>query len=196
MGTVENVSSDGGPPGRERGGAVSQEQINELVDGGDGDLSLDDVFDLLRNQRRRRVLEYLRSNTDGSATLDELAEHIAAMENDVPIEQLTSSQRKRVYIGLYQCHLPKLDEHSVVEYDQDRGTIVLQDLSLIEPYLNGLEERTDSNRSATLLYAVGGIGFVVLLGIIGVGPLSALPSATWAILSTLALFVLTAWQYR
>lgn len=90
------------------------------------ELTLDIVFALLENQRRRDTLHYLEAN-DGSARLDELAEAIAAKENDVEIPHLTSQQRKRVYIALYQCHLPKLDGAGVIDYEQARGTIELNE---------------------------------------------------------------------
>jgi hypothetical protein len=63
----------------------------------DTELPLDQVFEILKNSRRRQTLHYLFEN-DGKATLSELAEHIAALENDVDIKAITSSQRKRVYV--------------------------------------------------------------------------------------------------
>jgi hypothetical protein len=174
--------------------------LDDLIDDrrhGGGDLPLDDVFDLLRNQRRRGVLQYLRDSTDGTATLDELAEHIAAKENDVEIEQLTSSQRKRVYIGLYQCHLPKMDELGVIEYNQSRGRIDLQDISQIVPFLDGLDADppTEDAPSATPVYVAGAVGLVVAGGLLDVGPLAMAPTAAWTILSTVALFGVAIQQY-
>ena len=93
---------------------------NGVPDG--SSLSDDETFDLLRNERRRETLRYLETN-DGRATLDEVAENIAAKENDTTVEELTSDQRKRVYVGLYQNHMSKLDDAGVVDYDKDRGTI-------------------------------------------------------------------------
>jgi Mg2+/citrate symporter len=55
--------------------------------------------------------------------LSDLAEHIAAIENDTTPERLTSSERKRVYVGLYQCHLPKMDDAGAIDYNQQRGLI-------------------------------------------------------------------------
>jgi hypothetical protein len=199
MGTAGNASSGGETTGR-NGGGVSREQLNDLIDTKreGGELPLDDVFDLLRNQRRRGVLRYLRDQTDGTATLDTVAEHIAAKENDIEIEQLTSSQRKRVYIGLYQCHLPKMDELGVIEYDQSRGTIKLQDISQIEPFLEGLDTgpRTESTPSAVPIYVASAVGIVVAGGVLDVGPLAVAPAATWAVLSTVALFAVAIHQYR
>lgn len=92
-------------------------------DESDGEeLSLDYVFEILKNERRRRVLSYLRDH-DERVTLSDLAEHIAALENDTDVASITSSQRKRVYVGLYQCHLPKMDDMGVVDFNQNRGII-------------------------------------------------------------------------
>jgi len=89
-------------------------------------LSLDLVFEILKNSRRREVIHYLRDQeTDERVSLGELAEHVAAIENDTTTDQLTSSQRKRVYVGLYQCHLPKMDDMGVVDFNQDRGHVSL-----------------------------------------------------------------------
>ena len=85
-------------------------------------LALDDVFHVLQNERRRQVLYHLRE-ADGTVEMREVAEHIAAWENDTTVEELYSDQRQRVYIALYQSHLPKLDELGIVEYDQARGTV-------------------------------------------------------------------------
>jgi len=89
-------------------------------------LSLDLVFEILKNSRRREVIHYLRDQeSDERVALGELAEHVAAIENDTTTDQLTSSQRKRVYVGLYQCHLPKMDDMGVVDFNQDRGHVAL-----------------------------------------------------------------------
>lgn len=65
-----------------------------------------------------------------------LAEAIAAWENDISVEQLTSKQRQRVYIALYQSHLPKLDDYGVIKYKQARGVIKPTGLiALFESYL-------------------------------------------------------------
>ena len=98
-------------------------------------LSLDQLFEILKNERRRRVLRYLHDN-DGTATLGELAETLAAMENDTTVRQINSSQRKRVYVGLYQCHLPKMDGMDIIEFEKNRGNVALgPNASLLLPYV-------------------------------------------------------------
>ncbi|QIO24767.1 hypothetical protein [Haloarcula sp. JP-L23] len=92
------------------------------------DLTRDDVFHILQSQRRRRVLAYIREyGDDGYARMSDVAEHIAALEHDTTVDGLRSQQRQRVYIALYQSHLPKMDEVGVVEYDQDRGHVQTTD---------------------------------------------------------------------
>lgn len=89
------------------------------------ELSGDVVFDILRNERRREVLEFLRDAR--TTTLSELAEHVAARENDKPVRELTSSERKRVYVSLYQSHLGKMAEAGVIDYDRSRGSVELRE---------------------------------------------------------------------
>jgi len=86
-------------------------------------LSIDEVCHLLQNGRRRGVLRYLRG-TDGGAEMSDIAERIAAAENDTTVERLGHAERKRVYIALYQTHLPKLDDSGIIEYDRERGDVV------------------------------------------------------------------------
>ncbi|MFW5938924.1 MAG: DUF7344 domain-containing protein [Halolamina sp.] len=116
------------PPGTETEAALEDEGGEEPADAeGASDapaqsLSLDVIFEILRNRRRQLVLEYLRE-CDETITIGELAEHIAAIENDTSVRQLNAQQRKRVYIGLYQCHLPKMDDVGVIDFNQSRGRI-------------------------------------------------------------------------
>ena len=102
----------------------------------DGRLSKDVIFELLKNRRRREVLKYLLE-AEETVTLGELAEQIAAWENNTEVNALNSDQRKRVYVALYQTHLPKMDDAGIVDYDQDRGLISLADnADLLMMYLD------------------------------------------------------------
>lgn len=87
-------------------------------------LTVDERFEILKNARRRIVLEFL-SDAGESVKLGELADHVTAVENDTEIDAITSSERKRVYVGLYQFHLPKMSRMGVIQYDQDRGDVAL-----------------------------------------------------------------------
>lgn len=85
-------------------------------------LPIDIIFSVLQNQRRRLVLAAVEEQ-NGSTTLGELAEYIAGIENDKPSAALNAQERKRVYIGLYQCHLPKMADADAIQFDQHRGTV-------------------------------------------------------------------------
>ncbi|KDE58861.1 hypothetical protein EL22_01715 [Halostagnicola sp. A56] len=85
-------------------------------------ISKDDAFHLLQTSRRRDVVRYM-ARADGRVELRDLAEQVAAWEEETTVESLSSSDRQRVYISLYQTHLPKLDEHGIVDYDKDRGIV-------------------------------------------------------------------------
>jgi hypothetical protein len=124
------------------------------------DLPLDVTFEVLKNRRRRLVLEYLR-DTEETVTIGELAEHIAAIENDISVKQLNAQQRKRVYIGLYQCHLPKMDDAGVVDFDQNRGRIEPgENVAGLYDYLDVGEDV--EQRSLEPLYLGSSLGFAVL----------------------------------
>lgn len=85
-------------------------------------LSRGKIFDVLRNQRRRYALHYLKRNEE-PVELGDMATAIAAWENEKPIQAVTSEERKRVYTTLQQTHLPKMHESGVVNFDSSRGTI-------------------------------------------------------------------------
>ncbi|ADD06588.1 uncharacterized protein Nmag_3036 [Natrialba magadii ATCC 43099] len=153
-------------------------------------LSKDVIFELLKNRRRREVLTYLLE-ADETVTLGELAEQIAAWENDTSVNALSSDQRKRVYVALYQTHLPKMDDAGIVEYDQDRGLISLSDnADLLMMYLD-----TDSHRQDRWdrWYASLSVGGGVLIGaaLLGVPGLASLPTLALAGSVVLAFFVLS-----
>jgi hypothetical protein len=150
------------------------------------ELSLSTTFELLKNRRRRDTISYLLEH-EGRSTLSDLAEHIAALENGIEVVQLSSDQRKRVYIGLYQCHLPKLDKAGVIDFDKNRGTVVLREAvaDQLVPYLQ--PETADSEGSpaaapsrpapeeeglaltAVVAAAVGLFGLLALLPVLGGG---------------------------
>lgn len=105
------------------------------------DLSLDTIFEILKNQRRRYVLKYLRESS-GTVKLNELADQVAAWENDKELGLVSSNERKRVYVGLYQCHLTKMDDSGVIDFDQYRGTIE------VRPAVEKLYEYLDFGQDA------------------------------------------------
>lgn len=82
------------------------------------------LYGALAHKRRRYTLHYLKQR-GGPVSVRDLAEQVAAWENDKPISRLDSQERKRVYIALYQSHLSTMDDEGLVEYDEDAGTVKL-----------------------------------------------------------------------
>lgn len=107
--------------------------------------SKDEIFRLLQESRRRDVIAYLL-DTDGPIKMGDLVEVISAKEHDATVEELTSTQRQRVYVPLYQEHLPKLDTKGFIEYNQQRGVVRPTDrLEVFRSYLEaaGPTDRLD-----------------------------------------------------
>lgn len=89
-------------------------------------ISTEDVYQVLSNRRRRYAIHYLKQS-DETVDVSTLAEQVAAWENHKSVTELDSQERKRVYISLYQSHLPTLEERGLVNYDDDRGVVELTD---------------------------------------------------------------------
>ena len=76
--------------------------------------SIDEVFDLLADDCRRRVCLFLCRCKVEVVTLSDLVE---ALEPDGDEET-----RERLKINLHHRHLPKLDEAGIVDYDPRSNT--------------------------------------------------------------------------
>jgi hypothetical protein len=104
-------------------------------------LSDSELFHLLHTSRRRKTIQYLLERGE-PVYLSTLARNVAALEHETPTEKVTPEQYQRVYIPLYQAHLPKLDEAGVIKYDQSRGLIEpTEQLKIFHPYLSWVDEQ-------------------------------------------------------
>jgi DNA-binding transcriptional ArsR family regulator len=134
---------------------VDAESVGEETE----ELELDHIFEILKNERRRKVVHYLREH-ESRVTLNDLAEHIAALENDTDVASITSRERKRVYVGLYQCHLPKMADMGIVNFNQDRGIITLGPAApKLYQYLDA--ESSDSRDWYKYYLGIAGLGAVL-----------------------------------
>lgn len=151
-------------------------------------LSDDEIFEVLYNGRRRKILTYLLDH-DGVSTAGEVAEHIAAIENDTTVQGLSSYERKRVYVGLYQNHLPMMDDIGIVEYDKNRGTVQLCECSKqLEPYLDSTDESNESRIIAGCALAFAGLP---LLSALEVGSVGGFGDPLWIVIGAIGFFALT-----
>jgi hypothetical protein len=150
---------------------------------GTGSLPTDDLFHLLQNSRRRAVLRYLRGR-EGPVRMRDVAEQVAAWEHGTTVARLTSEERQRVYITLYQSHLDTLAEAGVIDYNKPRGVIEPRPLldrvaSFLDPdWSDESEDEADGDepeadvwsRSYLFVSAIGGLLFAgATLGLLAGG---------------------------
>lgn len=82
-----------------------------------------DAIEIMSSERRRYTIEYLADHApDSKVSVSDLTEFVASEENDCSVEELSSKQRNRVYISLYQQHLVNLEW--VIEYDREAKQII------------------------------------------------------------------------
>lgn len=83
-------------------------------------LSLEERYSLLADPHRRIVLKRLdRASND--LTIETLADHVVSeLTDDGTLG--TDDERRRALFALHHNHLPRLDDHGVLEYDPDAGT--------------------------------------------------------------------------
>ena len=91
-------------------------------DGSDIGLSLDQIFDLLSNSRRRTVLQVLESR-DEPVPFGDLVDAVAQDEYGKPLQEISGQERRTIYSSLYQSHLPRLERMDVVAYREVSGAI-------------------------------------------------------------------------
>ncbi|KTG07819.1 hypothetical protein AUR64_01965 [Haloprofundus marisrubri] len=143
-----------------------------------GGLTQGELFDTLCNQRRLGIIRHLRAN-GGASKLSPLVDYVAATENDKQPGELARAERRRVYISLYQTHLPMLEERGIVEWDRSENVISLQPSSNVEKYLGHGAESKHPWHVGYLLAGVCGIG-LLLLQVLSVAPFDGL-SLSWTL---------------
>jgi len=159
-------------------------------DGPKLEIDRDAVFDLLSSSRRRYVLFHL-CNGAPTVHITELARELAAVEMGVDPATLSETDVRRVYISLYQTHIPKLEAHGLVSFDPDERLVELagdEETLRVACGLLGVE-RADSGPSllAGAGCAMTSIAVVVALAVAATGTTGA---TVW--IATAAVTVLAA----
>lgn len=103
------------------------------------------IHELLSAERRALALSIL--HTDGPLSLRELADAIARHEFGPGFD---SAERKRVYVALYQHHLPKLDNYGVIDRDGNREIRLTERANPVLWHLNNGYDRGGSGTLSTL----------------------------------------------
>lgn len=109
---------------------MPQQEVRQAASTFDADsdtpLAMDTVFDLLADRRRRCTLYYLDECTY-AVGLSELAEQVAAFEQDVAPDDVTAEDRERVLASLRHSHVPDLVASRIVAYDPESDMATLDD---------------------------------------------------------------------
>lgn len=143
-------------------------------------MSRDQVFDVLSNRRRRHALHYLKQRGERTP-IGELAENVAAWENDTSVAGVTSSERKRVYISLLQLHLPRMADAGLVDFDKSRGVVEpLPRMFEVDVYLEVVPDDEIPWSDFYLGLAAINLGFLVA-GWLEVFPFSLVPDLVWGL---------------
>ncbi|WP_090305007.1 DUF7344 domain-containing protein [Natronorubrum texcoconense] len=156
---------------------MAQQQRTDNIDDS-GPLSKGEIFEVLRNQRRRYVLQYLKQDTR-PVELGDLAQQVAAWEYETTLEEVTPEQRKRVYTTLQQTHLPKMDQSGILLFDSDDGVIEVTDRTRdISIYLEIVPGHEFAWRE--LYLSLGAISSALVAALwLEIYPLTMLSDLTW-----------------
>ena len=172
--------------------------VQAVGQGGTGpttDISEDDLYEVLANRRRRFAVHLLKRESEDSVEIGEMAERIAAWENEVEVAEITGSDRKRVYTALQQSHLPKVDDAGVVKFDKDRGTVEpTPALEGVDLYMDVVEGR-DIPWSEYYL-GLSGIAVALTAAVwAGAWPFTLLPDTAWTLAIAVAFAFSAATHY-
>jgi hypothetical protein len=154
--------SRGAEDSLERDEVVTPNRISVVHSSEGESLPVDRVFGLLKDERRRLVLAYL-GQQDGPVSMDELVEYVATFESDEAVSQLDAADRKRIYVDLYQAHLPMMDGLGAVDLDRSRGKVEAGErFELFERYLSseGKSKRAAVSRWNKCYPLLSGMGVV------------------------------------
>ena len=86
----------------------------------DSALSVYDIRHLLSNRRRDLIIHHMAAN-DGRAEFSELVDVVAEDVYGEPVDTISGEDRHKVYISLYQSHLPKLQDAKIIDYERKSG---------------------------------------------------------------------------
>ena len=87
-----------------------------------GELSEDEIFEVLSNRRRRYVIHALK-RAEEPLDVSELSTHVTAWERGVDPADVQYEDRRNVYSTLQRTHLPKLEEKNVVTVHEEENLV-------------------------------------------------------------------------
>jgi len=111
-------------------------EASPVVFGMMGATHLDTYLQLISDGHRRRIIHQLRDETTGKATVEDLVDQLHGGKSALLTAERTD--RDQLSIQLIHNHLPKLDEHGIIQYDQENKVVRYQPNKQIETVLDAL----------------------------------------------------------
>lgn len=103
--------------------------------------SLETIYGVLQHRRRRLVVHHLREADGGVTSLDAVRRAVLNWERRSDEVAVPSDHDRQVAVALHHVHLPKLEEHGVIEYDWRSKTIRYRPGETLEAHLDLAAER-------------------------------------------------------
>ncbi len=152
--------------------------------------SKSDVFEILKNDRRRYMLEILR--TQGSQSVSSLSEKIALLEAES--NEPKSGGKKNVYDSLLNNHIPKMESLNVIDYDKESDLVnLLPTAKSFDIYIEEVKKNDISwNRFYFGLSAIAIFGGVTIYE----GLFKWITSSQWMVATSVFFFVVSIAYYR
>jgi hypothetical protein len=100
--------------------------------------SLDAVFSLLRDRRRRYVVSFL-AGRDSPVSLTELATAVTAWELETEPDEVPAERAEPIRTALHHKHLPQLADANVLAYDAEAETVTSKRVEELSPLLKATD---------------------------------------------------------
>ncbi|MFC6719894.1 hypothetical protein ACFQGT_18195 [Natrialbaceae archaeon GCM10025810] len=155
--------------------------------GGQERFTRDTILEILSNQRRRFALHYLKHQQTRTlhekpeVPLRELADQVASWENEKPVDELTTQERRRVLNALQQFHLSKMADRGFIEYNREQQVIRLSDAAANSDFY--IDVLSDHGITwGTYYLGIAGISSICLIGIIlNIYPFTVFSPMMWSL---------------
>lgn len=157
---------------------------------GPTDPSLDTIFAILRNERRRYTVHYLMQVGE-PVPVSDLVEAVAAWETGKDRDEISNDERQRVHVSMLQSHLPAMADANLVTVDSEAGKVGITDRATeFDIYLEVVPEGDidwgEYYLGVTLFNAV-----ILALVWVDLYPFGTLPVGVWIVFVP-AVFLLSA----